>query len=67
MKHRLAESTLTGIALLLLASGLAGCGLKGELYLPETEPASAQTEDDEDKDNSKPSANTDAAQETATQ
>jgi predicted small lipoprotein YifL len=51
------------VLLLLLAGITAGCGLKGDLYLPESEaPTTAATEeDDEDKDGSSQAGATDSA------
>jgi predicted small lipoprotein YifL len=50
------------VLLWMLAGGLTGCGLKGDLYLPESAPATAPTEeDDEDKDGSPQAGATDSA------
>ena len=45
----------------ILAFALAGCGLKGDLYLPEAEtPAAAAEEEEENKENSQNSNATDS-------
>lgn len=44
------RASLTALACCLLAVvlfGASGCGLKGDLYLPETEPPADETADEE--------------------
>jgi predicted small lipoprotein YifL len=49
------------VLLWMLAGSLTGCGLKGDLYLPESAPAiAAAEEDDEDKDGSPQAGATDS-------
>ncbi|WP_147306606.1 MULTISPECIES: LPS translocon maturation chaperone LptM [unclassified Wenzhouxiangella] len=52
------RASLTVLAVVLLVIAVlvnTGCGLKGDLYLPEDEPATAPSEADEDEEAGKQS------------
>lgn len=47
---RVSLTALAAVLLLLASLALGGCGLKGDLYLPESEPATASDEDRDEAD-----------------
>jgi predicted small lipoprotein YifL len=47
---RVSLTALASVLLLVASLALGGCGLKGDLYLPEDEPAAASGEDRDEAD-----------------